>query len=37
MSSFPEAYNDPRLGGNLTDCVTERLERWTGGPGLVLG
>ena len=29
MSSFPEAYNDPRLGDNLTDCVTERLEHWT--------
>ena len=25
MGSFPETYNDPRLGGS----VTERLERWT--------
>ena len=25
MGSFPEMYNDPRLGGS----VTERLDRWT--------
>ena len=25
MGSFPETYNDPRLGGS----VTERLERWS--------
>ena len=25
MGSFPETYNDPRLGGG----VKERLERWT--------